>query len=63
MSTLHFLIAAGLLLLAAGWLLVSGRVRSARLRLAASVMVVLVVALVAIIAVLAIGVGPHMRGT
>lgn len=62
MTPLHFLIAAVLLLLAAGWLLVSRRIRSPGLRLAASIAVVLFVALVALMAVLAIGVGPQMRG-
>jgi hypothetical protein len=52
LTALHFFIAATLLLLAAAWLLVSGRVRSPGARLAASLFVVLIVALVAIIAVL-----------
>jgi len=63
MTTLHFLIAAALLLLAAAWVLASGRVRSPGVRLAASIFVVLVVALVAIIAVLAFGLGSRMQGT
>jgi len=62
-TTLHFLIAATLLLLAAAWVLVSGQVRSPGLRLAASIFVVLIVALVAIIAVLTIGLGPRMQGS
>lgn len=55
MTTLHFLIAALLLLFAAVWLLVSSRIESPRLRLVARVVVVLVVAGVAVLAVLALG--------
>lgn len=62
MTTLHFFLAAVLLLMAAAWILVSGRVRSKPVRLAASVIVVLVVALVAIIAVLTFGIGTRMQG-
>ncbi|TVS12160.1 MAG: hypothetical protein EA419_05755 [Wenzhouxiangella sp.] len=62
MTTLHFLIAALLLIFAAGWVLVSPRVRSPRLRLVLSVIVVLTVAAVALLAVLALGPGRYTAG-
>lgn len=62
MTTLHFFLAAVLLLLAAAWLLVSPRIQSPRLRLVASVVVVLVVAGIALLAVLAFGVGRFTAG-
>ncbi|GEM_PF-7020313 len=62
MTALHFILAATLLLIAAAWVLVSGRVRSPRVRLAASILVVVFVALVAMLAVFAIGMGPRMQG-
>lgn len=58
---MHFILAAILLLMGAAWVLVSGRVRSPRVRLAVSILVVVVVALVAMIAVFAIGLGPRMQ--
>ncbi len=63
MTALHFILAALLLLMAAAWVLVSGQVRSPRVRLAVSILVVVFVALVAVVAVLAFGLGPRMQGS
>lgn len=62
MTSLHFLIAAVLLLFAASWVLISPRVRSSRWRLVVSVIVVLTVAVVALLAVLALGPGRYAAG-
>lgn len=61
MTALHFSLAALLLLMAAAWVLVSDRVESPRLRLAASITVLLFIALLGLMGVLAIGIGPRMQ--
>lgn len=63
MTALHFILAGVVLLIGAAWLATSERIRSPRLRLVGSIVVVVMVAVVALLAVLALGIGPRTQGT